>query len=492
MGSKEPNEMNQRRALMLLCNLSSMKRTNSPQIHFATSSFYLLNLAKTLQTYFQPQWQDVSAFGEDEMLIVGWRKLLLRETLEDIIISSRPFREHFKKTQLLISQTNDNSVFSSVYEVVFFGSLQLSHKRATAQPTSGNILSHINKHAINIRLDFWCTSNIFTYSSGSLWKRNCPELNTFISKSVNSSMAITISQELGEINAAESPNYVMQPLFNEEATFPNLEDLRLKDYNNIWRGHVLEERFCKLKVLELSTPNQSAIFSWNFLIRLHNLENLVLIGSCWEEIFLNEELVSGEKPAQILPRLRELKLSKQSILTQIWKDDTQLPCPAFHNLETLEVSECEDLKKLVPSSVSFKNLKILEILKCPGLINLVTSSTAKSLVQLKKMRVCECEKITEIVAKEVGEANEVITFPKLTCLELDCLENLTKFCLESSAFKFPTLKEVIVKQCPKLKVFYDGVLSTPKLQRVKVTKEDEWYWKHDLNTTLQWLWREKQ
>ena len=179
------------------------------------------------------------------------------------------------------------------------------------------------------------------------------------------------------------------------------------------------------------------------------------------------------------------------MLTHLWKEDTH-PSPIFHYLENLKVSRCDKLKNLVPSSVSFQKLTNLEILMCQGLINLVTSSTAKSLVQLKKMSVSKCERITEVVAGEGVETNEVITFNHLTYLKLDCLPNLTSFCSRSYSFEFPSLEEVIVSKCPEMKIFCHGVLSTPKLERVQATKEDEWHWKVDLNTTVRTLALEGQ
>ncbi|XP_059441636.1 disease resistance protein At4g27190-like [Corylus avellana] len=266
---------------------------------------------------------------------------------------------------------------------------------------------------------------------------------------------------------------IKQPLFLvDEATFPNLESLTLAHYHTIWSGQFLEELFCKLKVLQLtSNHNESDVCPPNFVQRLNNLEKLVLHRSFWEEIFPYEELHGQEQHAG--------------------KEDAQ-PSPIVQNLEILEVSECGKLKILAPSSVSFQNLSELEILKCHGLINLVKSSTAKSLVQLKKLSVCECEMITEIVRGDGGEGNDqVITFSKLTSLKLDCLPQLSNFCSGGYSFEFPSLEEVIVSQCQEMKIFTDGVLSTPKLKRVQGTKEDERHWKDDLNTTIHWLWESK-
>ena len=188
----------------------------------------------------------------------------------------------------------------------------------------------------------------------------------------------------------------------------------------------------------------------------------------WEEIFPYEELFDQENNATILAQLRELELYELPTLTHLWKEDTQ-PSPILYNLENLIVSFCDKLKILVPSSISFQNLTNLEILKCHGLINLVTSSTAKSLVQLKKISVSECERITEVVVREGGEDNELFTFTRLTRLKLDCLPNLTSFCSGSYSFKFPSFEEISVRQCPEIKIFSNGASGTPKLE-VHITK----------------------
>lgn len=216
--------------------------------------------------------------------------------------------------------------------------------------------------------------------------------------------------------------------------------------------------------------------------------------SYFEEIFPYEEFLDQEKHVGILAQLRVLKLGRHPKLTHLWNENAK-SCPIFHNLEILGVWECGILKMLVPSSVSFQNLSELEILKCHGLISLVTSSTAKSLVQLKKMSVSECETITEIVRGD-GDGDEgndqvIITFSKLTSLKLDCLPQLSKFCSGGYSLEFPSLEEVIVSQCQEMKIFSDGVFSTPKLKRVQTTKEDEGHWKDDLNTTIHWLWESK-
>ncbi|XP_030959628.1 uncharacterized protein LOC115981550 isoform X4 [Quercus lobata] len=309
----------------------------------------------------------------------------------------------------------------------------------------------------------------------------CDQIEIFTSKFLN-------FQETVEQSQLETST--QQPLFlvEEGTLFPNLEVLTLGGnlkMKEMQCDQLLEERFYKLK--DLSIIGYLAVSDWiNFLKRLHSLEKLFVKLTSWEEIFPYEQLYDQENNATILAQLRELELYKLPTLTHLWKEDTQ-PSPILYNLENLIVSFCDKLKILVPSSISFQNLTNLEILKCHGLINLVTSSTAKSLVQLKKMSLSECERITEVVVGEGGEASEVITFTQLIYLKLDSLPILASFCSESYSFNFPSLEEVIVRQCPKMKTFSYGALGTPKLKKVQSTQEDEWHWKVDLNTTIHCL-----
>ena len=75
----------------------------------------------------------------------------------------------------------------------------------------------------------------------------------------------------------------------------------------IHRGGILEECFCKLKVLEVI--NHPAISDWStFLKRLRNLEKLVVRETFWEEIFPHEEFFDQENHSRILTQLRELEL----------------------------------------------------------------------------------------------------------------------------------------------------------------------------------------
>lgn len=260
----------------------------------------------------------------------------------------------------------------------------------------------------------------------------------------------------------------------------NSDDVKL-----ICMGNFPAEMFCKVRDLQLFCfHDESVVFPFAFLQRFYNMQRLVIYDCNFEELFPCEGL-DENKHVRLMP-IRTLRLHNLPCLRQIWKQDSQVD-PFLQYLEILEVWDCDSLTYLMPSSTSFKNLTILVIRDCNGLENIFACSTAKSLVQLRIMRIRECELVTKVLANEEDIAEEVISFCKLKCLELHCLSSLTCFCLANYAFEFPCLAKVIVSQCPKLKTFSHGVLSSPKLNRVQLTQEmdEEYFWKEDLNSTIQ-------
>ena len=85
------------------------------------------------------------------------------------------------------------------------------------------------------------------------------------------------------------------------------------------------------------------------------------------------------------------------------------------------VSDFRRLKNIVPfSSTSFHYLKELTVIRFDVLISLSTPLTARTLVQLKKIVISRCKRMTEIVANEgsEAEAGDEIAFNNLTSLLL--------------------------------------------------------------------------
>ncbi|XP_034706626.1 probable disease resistance protein At4g27220 isoform X3 [Vitis riparia] len=274
-------------------------------------------------------------------------------------------------------------------------------------------------------------------------------------------------------------------LFDERVAFPNLEELALGQNRDTetWPEQFPVDSFPRLRFLGVYDYRDILVVIPSFMLqRLHNLEVLkVKRCSSVKEVFQLEGL-DEENQAKRLARLREIWLFNLPRLTHLWKENSK-PGPNLQSLESLEVLNCESLINLVPSSVSFQNLATLDVQSCGSLRSLISPSVAKSLVKLKTLKIGGSDMMEEVVANEAGEATDEITFYKLQHMELLYLPNLTSFSSGGYIFSFPSLEQMLVKECPKMKMFSSSLVTTPRLERIKVG-DDEWPCQDDLNTAI--------
>ena len=214
------------------------------------------------------------------------------------------------------------------------------------------------------------------------------------------------------------------------------------------------------------------------------METLTVEHSSFDKIFPSQDEISafeGKIPSSI-----GLYIAYLDKLTNIWKDDFQLP-PIHQNIRVIKVETCCNLNKLAPSYASFKILRLLSIFRCHQLIYLVTISTAKSLVSLERLEVYDCKEMEEIVMNETNEDVEgVIAFNKLEKIELIDMPSLKMFSKTPHSFEFPELKEIKITGCPEMKMLCPGVLKTPQLSKVKIEERDiEMEDGGDLNKVIQ-------
>ncbi|GKV25965.1 hypothetical protein SLEP1_g35336 [Rubroshorea leprosula] len=284
------------------------------------------------------------------------------------------------------------------------------------------------------------------------------------------------------------------------AIIPQLEKLSLTrdDIAMICEHESKQDIIFNGKVLQIQDylDDELDVLPVGFLKRFCHLENLIVSYCNFKELFPSKgEVEEQEKHIEIetFSRIKTLKLERLPYLRHIWSHDSS---SVLQNLETLDIFKCDSLIILLTSISSFQNLTTLNVTSCNGIINLVSVSTAQSLVQLKGITVNSCHMLTEIVGNEgVGMQDYiVITFTKLKFLTLQWLPRLESFCSENFTFKFPCLEKVTVYQCPKLKIFSEGDLNTPLLQRVSTEKgeeENKYRWEGDLNTTIKRMYKEE-
>ncbi|GKV44786.1 hypothetical protein SLEP1_g51943 [Rubroshorea leprosula] len=291
---------------------------------------------------------------------------------------------------------------------------------------------------------------------------------------------------------------VRLPLFSIEKVIPHLEKLSLTrhDIAAIHEHQFKEDLSFNIKVLKIHDylDNESDVLPIKFLQRFCHLEELVVEFCNFKELFPSKGEVEEQEihiEIETLSRIKTLDLKILPYLKHIWSHDSSIVLP---NLGTLRLFRCESLISLSTSPAFFQNLVTLNISRCKAMVNLVSISIAQSLVRLERLTVSQCYMLAEIVGNEGNGTQDLnmITFTKLRFLKLQCLPRLKSFCSGNFTFKFPSLKKLIVIQCPKLMIFNEGDLNTPLLQRVELIEgEDKWRWEGDLNTTIQRMYVEE-
>ncbi|KAL5160918.1 Disease resistance protein [Glycine soja] len=301
----------------------------------------------------------------------------------------------------------------------------------------------------------------------------CPKLKKLEVRECN--------KKLKTFGTGERSNEEDEAVMSAEKIFPNLEFLHIDfDEAQKWLlSNTVKHPMHRLKELRLSQVNDDERLC-QILYRMPNLEKLYLSMA---KHLLKE---SSESRLGTVLQLKELGLWWSEI-----KDIGFEREPVLQRLELLSLHWCHKLRNLAPPSVSLAYLTNLEVRNCGRLRNLMASSTAKSLVQLKSMKISECDELEEIVSNEGNEEEEQIVFGKLITIELEYLMNLKSFCSYNNCeFKFPSLEILIVRECPLMQRFTEGGARAPKLQNIFTANEEgkeepKWQWGGDLNATIQ-------
>ncbi|XP_073039445.1 LOW QUALITY PROTEIN: probable disease resistance protein At4g27220 [Primulina eburnea] len=144
-------------------------------------------------------------------------------------------------------------------------------------------------------------------------------------------------------------------------------------------------------------------------------------------------------------------------------------------LETLSLWDMPDkISKIwcrhIPISF-FHNLKALIIYKVDGIINLISSAIAKALVNLNRLDIQYCKEMIDVTEDETHVTVNFV-FPNLEYLDIKGNCKLRSFCQWKHAFDLPSLVYVQITDCPMMKTFTLGSLSTPKLREFCINGED--------------------
>ncbi|KAK4259567.1 hypothetical protein QN277_005886 [Acacia crassicarpa] len=309
----------------------------------------------------------------------------------------------------------------------------------------------------------------------------CPQLTMFCPGAIHAPRLQSIQVNTHIDIWMTDLNNTIQHLLTFEEVISTCKSMALNSKNITMITNVFPE------VNNLYVENftdEGVTFPYSSLERFPKVDKLYVEHCSFEEIFLSQDQIIDfmGKSSQ----LKGLYIAYMDKLKSILKDDSQLP-PIHQNLTDLEVKSCCSLVKLAPSSASFQNLQSLSVSGCHQLIYLVTTSTAKSLVSLRWLKINDCKRMVEIVMNETNEEVQGgVTFNQLWMIKLTDMPSLKMFSSQSHTFKFPELKEIKIIGCPKMKMFCQGVLETPRLSKVKIGEHDmKWKDEGDLNKTME-------
>ncbi|XP_068477292.1 uncharacterized protein [Phaseolus vulgaris] len=127
------------------------------------------------------------------------------------------------------------------------------------------------------------------------------------------------------------------------------------------------------------------------------------------------------------------------------------------NLKELEVRDSDQVKAIfdmkdIDITATESHLQEVAVSDCAKLQTLFPAFLAKSLKDLKKLKIVSCENLQDLVGKEeTAFVTEEFVFPKLEDLELNDLPRVT--CPNPFTLEFPALKFLSVWNCDELGVF---------------------------------------
>ncbi|KAF3962351.1 hypothetical protein CMV_013119 [Castanea mollissima] len=225
-----------------------------------------------------------------------------------------------------------------------------------------------------------------------------------------------------------------------KVAFSNLENLHIDaiyKLKMLWHNQLNPDSFCKLKQLCVGDcENLINIFQPNILRRLQNLEDLQIRNCNLVEEVFEVQGKNGDEICDMVvsTQFKVLKLINLPNLKHVWSSGSQ-EILTFQNLREVEVSNCKSMKSLFPASV------------------------AKSLEQLKKLKIYDCG-LEEIVAMEEGlETVTKFVFPQLYSLSLFSLPELKCFYPGKHTSEWPSLNSLYISKCDKVKIFAASELS---------------------------------
>ncbi|KAK8633001.1 hypothetical protein V6N13_013855 [Hibiscus sabdariffa] len=346
--------------------------------------------------------------------------------------------------------------------------------------------------------------------------KNCNTLQNLFSSSIVKRLS-----QLEELEVSKCENIIGLIVEKEEIDengileFNKLRILKLNQLNRfigLWYSkNTLQSSACLfdikiscpiLEKLELNGCHKlKYVFTSSMVKSFVHLKELK-IYHCDEMEWVIEGTLAAEKEGssssiRVFPKLESLELLWLSKLRKFCCEFNPIEFPSLKSLKIWRCSTFSfgDGKSIVTPThylldemISCHALEKLEVGHCHKLKYLFTSSMVKSFEHLKTLKISSCDEMEEAIegtfAAE-GISNVIRVFPKLDSLELEWLSKLRNFCCVINSIEFPSLKSLMIWECPALNTFtfddgknritpphflFDEKISCPALERLEVKK----------------------
>ncbi|KAM7489530.1 hypothetical protein LguiB_027014 [Lonicera macranthoides] len=195
-------------------------------------------------------------------------------------------------------------------------------------------------------------------------------------------------------------------------------------------------------------------FNWPSLVKLS-------LGDCEKWIEILKDMLQATSNNMETQQVRELHN-----LTAYFPTSVLLQ---LQHLEGLGIRRCSSLQvvfdlqglNVIRLAGAFQYLRSLTVSVCDSLRHVFTPSIAKLISRLQTLEISNCENLEALVAKEEEEEEEDIVeggagggifnlFPQLTRLSLKKLPKLLQITLRAYTFNWPSLKYLTLADCGKL------------------------------------------
>ncbi|PRQ37003.1 putative P-loop containing nucleoside triphosphate hydrolase, leucine-rich repeat domain, L [Rosa chinensis] len=319
--------------------------------------------------------------------------------------------------EMLLKRTEDlylegmEGVYSSiVYQLGAEGSHNLKHLHVQNNVEFTKFLSIINGKVMYPNLTWLAVNDLngLKFLLSSSMARSLAQLKR---------LQVSGCQTMEEIvSLDESDEEIVDNLFC------HVQDLELKDLPNL-------TKFCSRNYTELSNPSIGKLQLVDCNKTNTTCEEIEEIDSTRSLDIVIQHFLFDNKVE--FPNLKKLSIDDLAKLTTIWNN--QLSLEISKNLETIEIVSCDSLKSIFPVSV------------------------ARNLRQLTRLIVRNCG-VEEIIAREEGQqTTPKFVFPKVTKVIFGNMSQLKNFYPGMHVSIWPSLNELRVVQCAKVKVFAEEI-----------------------------------